>query len=599
MNFSNELRVGIMFITGLVLLVLLIVTISRWGEARGTYTVSIRFRQVQGIQAGAEVRVAGVVVGRVTEVTFDPATRQPLVVASIKRSVPLYPDYEYTIGIGSLVGERFVEIHAPYNENPQRIAHEKPLPMTDHLEVSGSTPADFDALMGKTQLLVEQLTLVSKSINTVIGSNQNQRNLAQSLDNLNKATASAAGISASMDCLLRSNQQVFSQTMKNLNAGSLSVAEFTAQLNALLQRNQAEVDQTLVSIRKSSLNAEEFTTAMSATLQRNQQAIDLIVANMNKTTASAASISATMSALLQRNQQSVDLIAANLAATSADLRKLSQAITPQLANTNIVQNLEVASQRAVQITDRLDSIATAVNSLLNDKELAGSVRESVDHLKKASGDLERMMAETREAMEPFPEVARNLRQASEDLPKITRPFSKVAPETAENLLVISRHFREASEDISGAAHQVVKLGAVLRSTTVQSEASVLRLAQGPNAARSDFNIDIQGQKNMLRLGLTDIGEKNQLNIQAGGHVTPQSWFRYGLVQSSFGIGADYQPDHNVRLTTDIFNPAHPRANALVNYRLRQFGTDWWLSTGYYDLFSPQSLFGFGMTYRPE
>ena len=587
-----------MFITGLVLLVLLIVTLSRWGESRGTYTVTIRFKEVQGLQAGAEVRVAGVVVGRVEDVTFDPITHEPMVVVNIKKSVPLYPSYEYTIGIGSLVGERFVEIHAPLNAKPEKVVQETPLPTSGKVEVEGQTPADFDVLMGKSQQLVDQLTLSAKALNTVIGNGKNQRNLAQSLENLNRATASAADVSSSLHRLLVSNQSSLSQTMANLKTSSLSVEAFTAQLNGILARNQCVVDQTLASLRKSSLNAEDFTTTMNATLQRNQQAIDLIIANMNKTTSSTAALTATMNALLQRNQQSVDLIAANLAATSTDLRNLSDTLSPQLAHTGLIHNLEVASTNAVEFTDRLTKTADTVNTLLSDQKLAGNIQASIGHLNQASADLEIMMRDTRAAVAPFPQVAENLRQASVDLTKITRPFGEVAPETAQNLLVVSRHFRDASEDISDAAHQVVKIGTFLHNTTIKTEASVLKLSQGPNAARSDFNVNILGAHQMVRLGLTDIGEKNQVNLQVGGHITNQSWFRYGLVQSSFGIGADFDPSSNLRLSADLFNPAHPRANTLLNYRLGQFGTDWWLSPGFYDLNSSQPWFGLGVSYRP-
>ena len=595
---SNEIRVGVMFITGLILLVLLIVTITRWGETRSTYTVTIHFTQVQGLQAGAAVRVAGVEVGRVTAVTLDPKTHQPLVIASINKGVPLYENYIYTIGVGGLVGERFVEIHGtggPLGEQ---------LPKNGTGVARGTTPADFDLLMSKSEQLVDQLTASAKALNSVVGSKENQHNLAQSLENLNRATASAATVSTSLNHLIASNTTGINASVANLNASTYSAVEFTHRLNDLLARNQQVVDQTVANLRKSSMNAEEFTGTMNQTLQRNQQAIDLIVANAGKATESTAALTATMNALLQRNQQSVDLIAANLAATSGDLRRLSETLSPQLEHTNIVQNMEIASQRAVQITDRLESIANAVNTLLNDQELASSVRESVSHLKQASVDLELMMAETREAIAPFPQVAANLEQASADLPKITHPFRDVAPETAQNLLVISRNFRETSEDISGAAHQVVKLGTVLRNVSVQSEASVLKLAQGPSSARSDFNFDVQGPRNMLRAGLADIGGHNQVNLELGTRIRDDSWFRYGLVQSSFGIGADLVPPSyaNLRLTTELFDPMHLRANALAHLRVGPPDSAWWLTSGWYDLFSRPPYaptFGVGVTFRPK
>ena len=67
----SELKIGILAVAALVLAAMFIIAVGgQGGFAWERYELKTKFADVQGLKAGAVVRVAGVEVGKVTEVEF-------------------------------------------------------------------------------------------------------------------------------------------------------------------------------------------------------------------------------------------------------------------------------------------------------------------------------------------------------------------------------------------------------------------------------------------------------------------------------------------------------------------------------------------------
>lgn len=505
MRISNELRVGIMFLTGLVLLVLIIVTLTRWGQDRNTYSFTIRFRQAQGILEGAAVRVAGVQVGRVTSVDFDSTTNQALVTVRVNSKVRLYERYHYTIGIGGLVGERFVEIRPTEGDRGGQLV--------DGSIVNGTPTPDMNQLFENANTLVDKLTETADSLNSIIASPTNQRNIESALASLNEA----------------------------------------------------------------SKNASLFTNTLNQTAQRNVQSVDEIVANLRQ--------------------------------VSCDVRQISESLTPQLANSNIVRNLELASARVNRITQRFEGITTSVEGVVNNKETAASIRTTFANIQKASEDIEAALAQARiasgslprmasnleKATESLPGMASNLEKATADLPGITGPIREITPETANNIRQISTNLREASEDINQTAKQVAGTTSAITQIRVQPDVEVSALTD--SNSRAVANLDFKSRTGMFRAGVVGTNNTTFVNAQLGNKLGSNLWLRYGMIQSHLGVGADYQFNRDLRVTGELFAPQRLQANAIGYFRLKPLGESFWLTTGWYGIFH-DSAFGIGLTYRP-
>jgi phospholipid/cholesterol/gamma-HCH transport system substrate-binding protein len=75
-----------------------------------TYTVSAKFNNIGGLKPQAPVKSAGVVVGRVGEITFDDKTYQALVRLDLEPGYKFPKDSSLKILTAGLLGEQYIGI---------------------------------------------------------------------------------------------------------------------------------------------------------------------------------------------------------------------------------------------------------------------------------------------------------------------------------------------------------------------------------------------------------------------------------------------------------------------------------------------------------
>jgi len=107
----SELKIGIVAVVAIVLAVILIVSV---GGAAGfswqRYELKTRFNDVKGLKSGAVVRVAGVEVGKVTEVALSGAEVEVLLEVKKGNEQRITSDSRASIGSLSLLGEPVIDI---------------------------------------------------------------------------------------------------------------------------------------------------------------------------------------------------------------------------------------------------------------------------------------------------------------------------------------------------------------------------------------------------------------------------------------------------------------------------------------------------------
>ncbi len=85
-------------------------TFSDVGFGTGQYTVDAKFRSAEGITVGTDVRLAGVKIGSVSNLSLDPQTFQAIARLSIKPEYQMPDDSAAIISSEGLLGGSFVEI---------------------------------------------------------------------------------------------------------------------------------------------------------------------------------------------------------------------------------------------------------------------------------------------------------------------------------------------------------------------------------------------------------------------------------------------------------------------------------------------------------
>ena len=80
------------------------------GFGTGQYTIDAKFRSAEGITVGTDVRLAGVKIGSVSNLSLDPQTFQAIAQLSIKPEYQMPDDSAAIISSEGLLGGSFIEI---------------------------------------------------------------------------------------------------------------------------------------------------------------------------------------------------------------------------------------------------------------------------------------------------------------------------------------------------------------------------------------------------------------------------------------------------------------------------------------------------------
>ena len=81
-----------------------------FGAAAGGYPLSASFRSIEGVTVGTDVRLAGVKVGTVTDVTLNPETYRADTTFSVVEGIEIPDDSAVVVSSEGLLGGNFVEI---------------------------------------------------------------------------------------------------------------------------------------------------------------------------------------------------------------------------------------------------------------------------------------------------------------------------------------------------------------------------------------------------------------------------------------------------------------------------------------------------------
>jgi phospholipid/cholesterol/gamma-HCH transport system substrate-binding protein len=81
-----------------------------------TYSITAAYENIGGLKPRAPVKSAGVVVGRVAEIKFDPATYEAIVRLDVDKRFPFPKDTFANIYTAGLLGEQYVGLEAGGDE---------------------------------------------------------------------------------------------------------------------------------------------------------------------------------------------------------------------------------------------------------------------------------------------------------------------------------------------------------------------------------------------------------------------------------------------------------------------------------------------------
>jgi phospholipid/cholesterol/gamma-HCH transport system substrate-binding protein len=276
---SIEVKVGILILVSFVILggfVLVMTGLS----FQPTYPVYVDFDNPGGLQSGAPVRIAGVKVGKVSELQFrggniDPTThRRTLVRATllIEKRVreTLHEDADFYVTAQGVLGEQFLSIDPGSPDKPV---------LREGSIVKGIDPPRLDLFLAKAYELLD----------TTVSGLRNNRELISDM------ATGAAGVLKNLNIVLTDNRDRITRTLAN-------VEDLTSQTKTLVEETRTNYVES-PKIARTIDNIDKLTTD----LQRDTPAL---LKDAKEATANLNRVSATVGSTeqAQKLQKAIDQV---------------------------------------------------------------------------------------------------------------------------------------------------------------------------------------------------------------------------------------------------------------------------------------------------
>ena len=293
---SIEVKVGVLILVSLGILAAFVLVMGGLSFEK-TYTLYVDFDNPGGLQSGAPVRVAGVKVGKVSELSFlggkiDPKTNRRTLVrakiaveARVKESI--HEDADFSVTTQGVLGEQYMAIDPG---SPQ-----KPV-MPEGTIVKGIDPPRLDLFLAKAYELLD----------TTMNGIRNNRELISDI------ATNTAGLLKGLNTTLTENRERINRTMANLE--SLSAEANTLTVHARSQYvDNPKIARTIDNIDKLSSELHKDSGPMLKDARES-------LANLNR--ASKAVGGEEEQAKLKKTIDDVAQLAARANATAADAQAI-------------------------------------------------------------------------------------------------------------------------------------------------------------------------------------------------------------------------------------------------------------------------------------
>ena len=255
----SELKIGLITVTAIALAIMLIVAVGgQGGFSWDRYELKTKFSNVQGLKSGAVVRVAGVEVGKVTDVELEGAEVLVTLGINEEHQQRITDQSRATIGSLSLLGEPIIEISPASQGRPlqngefiqsQRSAAlaDMAAPLKDGVEQLTALLTDirggkgtvgklftdenmykeFNALLASAERVVGGINRGQGTLGRLARDESAYRELNASLANLNDMTRRIRAGEGSLGRLLNDDALA-----KSLTSTSSNIQEITGRLKA-------------------------------------------------------------------------------------------------------------------------------------------------------------------------------------------------------------------------------------------------------------------------------------------------------------------------------------------------------------------------------
>jgi len=229
-RFTLEAKVGIFFLATLAIFAYVWVKVLDIGFKEG-FMLKARFKSAEGLVQGAQVQIAGIKVGSVKDVLFDPETGKALVNMEIndayKNTIPA--DSRLALRTKGLLGDKYVVIE-PGKPNVRKLKAGEELTLVYE-------PTEPEKVFESLGVITQDLQALTREARKQIIDEKGGDKVANIINNTDSFTKDAKE-------MLGRNKTKINQTIDNTD-------NLAKSLNEIVARNRDKVNRTVDDVEKS------------------------------------------------------------------------------------------------------------------------------------------------------------------------------------------------------------------------------------------------------------------------------------------------------------------------------------------------------------
>lgn len=323
---SREAKVGIFVLLGLVVLTYFTFRVSKWGgiAAKG-YQLTVDFDSASGLEPKADVKMAGVPVGKVEEIRL--VDNRARLVLRIQEGVRVPVDSVASIQTQGLLGEKYVEI-VPGKETGRT------LPSGGRVE-NTLPPANLDEIIRKVSLITDDIRRFTETLSSTLGTDEGRKALSDILRNVQETTEV-------LRVVVAGNEERLNRILANVDTLSTDLSEISSA-------NKEDLRATIANLRAFSETLKNETPGLARKLEEMSERVsDVVGENRENIKESIASLKSA-SAKLDNTLESASRVLGRIDRGEGTLGKL---VTDNTAHDSLTQTLD-GINRFVRKTESL------------------------------------------------------------------------------------------------------------------------------------------------------------------------------------------------------------------------------------------------------
>lgn len=223
---GHLIKVGIVVFAGLIAMAGVYWFLEAIKLKNTSYPIYATFDNVMRLEKGADVRLAGVKIGKVEDIALTSASRARVnMIIWTQYKVPM--DSQANITTGAMIGDAFVEV-IPGQSNGMLKSGDRML--------SRSAPT-FDSMMSEVSVLIKKFQKTADGINAILGDQEAISQVKDIAKNLDKAIISATNLMASTQGLVDQSAPVLRNTLANVELATRNAALITKRLDGMIVKD--------------------------------------------------------------------------------------------------------------------------------------------------------------------------------------------------------------------------------------------------------------------------------------------------------------------------------------------------------------------------